>query len=166
MKIKLKIITVCLIAAIAILGVSTLHYSIAYFSDRSTGWTETYRLPNVSYQTNIFYSDESLVKDLNTEKAEEFIVKIKNTGNIDMSLRCDYSFAFSSTTHNETILVKAGEEASLTYVIDSNSMSDFTDVTTLSKAIFVTITPKYMYDTDNVAYPFEGESTELYLYAE
>lgn len=156
MKNKLKISAVLVVTAIAILVVSALYSSIAYFSDKSTGWTETYRLPNTSYQVSISYEDGSQIKDLNNGDSAIYVVKIKNTGNIPMVFTCTHT----TLDKSEEITIQPNTEGTVkqTYIASS-------DIDSLTKIVEVSVKPTQMVDEDNVGFDFSGEGTKLILYA-
>lgn len=116
MKNRFKIIMSCALCAVAVISSSAFFTAQAYFTDKSVGWTCTYRLPNTSYQIASAYTDGRSLHTFDftdtssTEDEINYTLKIKNTGNVD--IQYEYVTIVHEKGTFKNITVKAGEEIS------------------------------------------------------
>lgn len=168
MKSKFKIILSCALCAVAVIASSAFFTAQAYFTDKSVGWTCTYRLPNTSYQIGSSYMDGSTLHTFDftdtssTEDEINYTLKIKNTGNVDIQYEC-ITIVHERGTFKD-ITVKAGEEVSLdmTYTAVKEQYRINSDTDYLNFATMM-VTPKAIID-ETGSYPISGDTKTTVLY--
>lgn len=168
MKSKFKIILSCALCAATLMASSVLYTAQAYFTDKSVGWTCTYRLPNTSYQMAASFDDGSSIHtfDFTDENSDEEIInytlKIKNTGNVDMQYK--YNTDISGEVTNKTVTVKAGKEVSLNMEHAVNKEDyNIGDASNYEVFAEITITPYAIID-EGTTYPISGDEKTAVLY--
>lgn len=168
MKNRFKIIMSCALCAVAVIASSAFFTAQAYFTDKSVGWTCTYRLPNTSYQIASAYTDGSSLHTFDftdtssTEDEINYTLKIKNTGNVD--IQYEYVTIVHEKGTFKNITVKAGEEISLdmSYTAVKEQYKINTDSDYLNFATMM-VTPKAIID-ETGSYPISGDTKTTVLY--
>lgn len=168
MKNRFKIIMSCALCAVAVISSSAFFTAQAYFTDKSVGWTCTYRLPNTSYQIASAYTDGSSLHTFDftdtssTEDEINYTLKIKNTGNVD--IQYEYVTIVHEKGTFKNITVKAGEEISLdmSYTAVKEQYKINTDSDYLNFATMM-VTPKAIID-ETGSYPISGDTKTTVLY--
>lgn len=168
MKNRFKIIMSCALCAVAVIASSAFYTAQAYFTDKSVGWTCTYRLPNTSYQIASAYTDGSSLHTFDftdtssTEDEINYTLKIKNTGNVD--IQYEYVTIVHEKGTFKNITVKAGEEISLdmSYTAVKEQYKINTDSDYLNFATMM-VTPKAIID-ETGSYPISGDTKTTVLY--
>lgn len=168
MKNRFKIIMSCALCAVAVISSSAFFTAQAYFTDKSVGWTCTYRLPNTSYQIASAYTDGSSLHTFDftdtssTEDEINYTLKIKNTGNVD--IQYEYVTIVHEKGTFKNITVKAGDEISLdmSYTAVKEQYKINTDSDYLNFATMM-VTPKAIID-ETGSYPISGDTKTTVLY--
>lgn len=168
MKKKIFLSFACVLCSLGVFASSAFFTAQAYFTDKSTGYTCIYRLPDTSYLVAASYADGSNIHTFDftdstsTEDEINYTLKIKNTGNVDMQYEC-ITIVHEKGTFKD-VTVKAGEEVSLdmTYTAVKEQYRINSDSDCLNFATMM-ITPKAIID-EGTSYPISGDTKTTVLY--
>lgn len=154
-KNKIKIIAATLTAAILLVAGSSLTSSFAYFGDKATGFVQSFRVPNTSYKVAAYW-DERDMSPVSYNGENEYYVKIKNTGNVDMT----FMISTPSGDVSQEVNVGAGQQMVCQFPYEGGAYSSLTRVVDLEIRL-VSISD------GEQSYPYEDWNMKsLSLYAE